>query len=104
MTSYKGDAHLEKLLHTAGETRPLAAIKDILRGVNASPEDLGDSDRWMRLVKTGTDADTKIQLAALKTTLAAEDNADVADRLGALRAEMKKRGIDGFFIPRADEF
>lgn len=104
MTTYKGDAHLEKLLHSAGETRPLSAIKDILRGVNASPEDLGDPDRWMRLVKTGTDAETKMQLAALKTTLAAEDSADVTDRLGALRTEMKKRGIDGFFIPRADEF
>src|SRR5262245_54989981 len=28
----------------------------------------------------------------------------MSDKLKALRAEMKKRGIDGFFIPRADEF
>jgi len=104
MTSYKGDAHLEKLLQAAGETRPLSAIKDILRGVNAAPEDLGDANRWMRLVTTSTDVETKIQLAALKQTLAAEKTPDVTDRLGTLRAEMKKRGIDGFFVPRADEF
>jgi Xaa-Pro aminopeptidase len=28
----------------------------------------------------------------------------MTDKLSALRAEMAKRGIDGFFIPRADEF
>lgn len=27
-----------------------------------------------------------------------------ADRLGRLRTEMARRGIDGFFVPRADEF
>ncbi len=30
--------------------------------------------------------------------------ADTASKLAALRAEMKDLGIDGFFVPRADEF
>lgn len=31
-------------------------------------------------------------------------NMPLQDRLSALRAEMKKRNIDGFFVPRSDEF
>ena len=31
------------------------------------------------------------------------DAANCAPRVAALRAELKKRGLDGFLIPRADE-
>jgi Xaa-Pro aminopeptidase len=106
--TYKGDAHLETLLKAAGETRPLDGIKDILRGIAAAPDDIGAPDMWLKLFKTNGDAETAAQLKALKNRLAAEQEAGQANktenRLEALRAEMKKRGIDGFFIPRADEF
>lgn len=101
--SYKGDEHLAKLLSAAGDTRDIAAIKKILCGINAAPDDLGAPDRWTKLFKTGDDAETIAQLSALKAQLKT-DAADDTARLAALRAEMTKRGIDGFFIPRADEF
>jgi len=102
--TYKGDAHLETLLKAAGETRPLDSIKDILRGIAAAPEDIGAPDQWLKLIKTDGSAEAATQLKALKKELAAGNNNTAENRLGALRAEMKKRGIDGFFIPRADEF
>lgn len=102
--TYKGDAHLETLLKTAGETRPLDSIKDILRGIAAAPEDIGAPDQWLKLIKTGNNTEAVTQLKALKKELAAGNDNTAENRMGALRAEMKKRGIDGFFIPRADEF
>lgn len=102
--TYKGDAHLETLLKAAGETRPLDSIKDILRGIAAAPEDIGAPDQWLKLIKTGGNDDAITQLKALKTELAADNDNRAENRMAALRAEMKKRGIDGFFVPRADEF
>ncbi|MDP2206142.1 MAG: aminopeptidase P family protein [Alphaproteobacteria bacterium] len=101
--SYKGDEHLAKLLAAAGEDRNLGTIKKILSGINAAPDDLGEPLRWTKLFKTGDDAEVVAQLSALRETLkpAAEPT---GGRLAALRAEMAKRNIDGFFIPRADEF
>ncbi|MBI1214343.1 MAG: M24 family metallopeptidase [Alphaproteobacteria bacterium] len=102
--SYKGDEHLQSLLSAAGEKRPVSEIKDALRGVNAAPEDLGEPDRWTRLFKTGADPEIIQQLSALKEQLAANENKAPQNRLADLRAEMDKLGVDGFFVPRADEF
>lgn len=105
--SYKGDENLSKLLIAAGESRSMESIRKVLAGINAAPDDMGDALRWTKLFTTGDDAETIAQLAALKNSLkpAADTvQAPAANRLAALRAEMKKRNIDGFFIPRADEF
>jgi Xaa-Pro aminopeptidase len=102
--SYKGDEHLQSLLAAAGEKRTVNEIKETLRGVNAAPADLGEPDRWTRLFKTGANPEIIRQLSALKEQLAANENNAPQDRLKDLRAEMKSRGVDGFFIPRADEF
>jgi Xaa-Pro aminopeptidase len=101
--SYKGDEHLSKLLAAAGEDRSLATIKKILSGINAAPDDLGDPLRWTKLFKIGGDAEVVAQLSALRETLKPAPET-AGGRLAALRAEMAKRHIDGFFIPRADEF
>jgi Xaa-Pro aminopeptidase len=101
--SYKGDDHLSKLLSAAGESRDIHTIKKILSGTNAAPDDLGEPLRWTKLFKTGGDAEVIAQLSALRDSLKpAEESA--GGRLAALRTEMAKRHIDGFFIPRADEF
>jgi len=101
--SYKGDEHLSKLLAAVGEDRSMATIKKILSGINAAPDDLGEPLRWTKLFKTGGDAEVVAQLSALRDSL--KPAAEPAEgRLAALRAEMAKRKIDGFFIPRADEF
>ncbi|MDE1153888.1 MAG: aminopeptidase P family protein [Micavibrio sp.] len=102
--AYKGDEHLKSLLSAAGEKRDVAEIKEALRGINAAPEDLGEPTRWTRLFKIGAHAETVQQLTALKEQLAANQNNVKQDKLADLRAELKKRGVDGFFIPRADEF
>ncbi len=39
----------------------------------------------------------------MKTVIRAESAAQQKERLGALRAELSRRGLDGFLIPRADE-
>ena len=100
--SYKGDAHLAKLLKAAGETRPLDEIKSVLKGIIAAPEDIAAPGLWLSLFKT--DKNAAEQLTALKNELAAEKPAPQQDKLAALRDEMKKRNIEGFYIPRADEF
>ena len=102
--TYKGDEHLQSLLSAAGEKRPVAEIKETLKGINAAPADLGEPDRWVKLFKTNGNAEAVAQLAALKKNLAANQNNVQQDKLADLRAEMAKRGVDGFFVPRADEF
>src|SRR5262245_29279211 len=43
------------------------------------------------------------QKAPFQTFDDQSDPTTVAPRLAALRAELKKRGLDGFLVPRADE-
>lgn len=102
--AYKGDDHLKSLLTAAGETRGLEDIKQILSGINAAPADIGAPDRWQLLFKTGANPEVAQQLGALKEQLAANQNTAKQEKLSDLRAEMKKRGVEGFFVPRADEF
>ena len=102
--TYKGDEHLQSLLSAAGETRPVAEIKETLKGINAAPADMGEPDRWVKLFKTNGSSEAVAQLAALKEHLAANQNSQKQNKLADLRAEMAKRGVDGFFVPRADEF
>lgn len=102
--SYKGDEHLKSLLSASGEKRTVEEVKETLRGINAAPADLGEPQRWARLFTTNDNAETVQQLAALKEHLAANQNNVKQDKLADLRAEMAKRGVDGFYIPRADEF
>src|SRR5215218_9983233 len=40
----------------------------------------------------------------LKTSDPATDKAAIPRRLEALRAELKNQGLDGFIVPRQDEF
>ncbi|MEZ0224333.1 MAG: aminopeptidase P family protein [Alphaproteobacteria bacterium] len=102
--TYKGDDHLKSLLIAAGEKRTVDDVKETLKGINAAPGDLGDPDRWTRLFKTNGNAEVVAQLAALKEHLAANQNNVQQNKLADLRAELTKRGVDGFFVPRADEF
>lgn len=102
--TYKGDEHLQSLLSAVGETRPVAEIKETLKGINAAPADMGEPDRWVKLFRTNGNTEAVAQLAALKEHLAANQNSQKQNKLADLRAEMAKRGVDGFFVPRADEF
>jgi len=102
--AYKGDANLEQLLKTAKETRSLADIKDILKGIVAAPEDIAAPDRWLTLFKSASDKAVAGQLAALKDKMAEHPETIHQNKLADTRAEMARRDIDGFFVPRADEY
>jgi Xaa-Pro aminopeptidase len=102
--TYKGDEHLKNLLAVAGEKRSLAEVKETLKGINAAPADLGEPLRWVKLFSTGGSAEIIQQLSALKEQLAANQNNVQQNKLADLRAEMAARDVEGFFIPRADEF
>lgn len=106
--AYRGDDALAALLAGAGIRVTLDDLRSLVAGVNAAPPGL-DPDGWMVLL--GTDpADLpgalREQLRALKADMASHaggGRADAAGRLAALRAELGRRGLDGFVVPRADE-
>lgn len=78
-----------------------------MRGVAAAPEGLAGPE-WVELITPDSDAELTKALTAWRAELAtADDGLDVApapaERLVLLRAELARRGIDGFVVPRADE-
>ena len=102
--TYKGDANLEKLLKAARETQSLGEVKATLKGILAAPEDIAAPKLWLTLFKSASTPEIAQQLTALKEEMAEHQPAPQHNKLAELRAEMAKRGIDGFFIPRADEY
>jgi Xaa-Pro aminopeptidase len=98
------DVVLEGLLKAARSRLRPGDLPALLAGVSAAPEGL-DPDAWMALVAPEVGPELKAQLrplyqAARKGSPAA---ATIADRLGALRAELARQGLVGFIVPRADE-
>ena len=96
-----------QLLRQRGRPSDPAALASLMRGVAAAPEGLAGPE-WVELVAADSDADLTRALTAWRAELAAADDglATVpapADRLARLRAELARRGIDGFVVPRADE-
>lgn len=104
--AYQGDAVLADLLRADGIDRSVAAIRDLIAGVNAAPD--GElPDAWLDLVSARRSEALSEQLLALRATIdrpADPAKGDHAARLAALRAELKRRGLDGFVVPRADEY
>ncbi|MGF1609667.1 MAG: aminopeptidase P family protein [Kiloniellales bacterium] len=103
--AYQGDAALGRLLAESGSALDAAAVRDLLAGVLAAPEG-EDPDAWKVLVAAEPSAALRDQLRALKAALAQEQpkgETDHAVRLAALRAELARRGLDGFMVPHADE-
>ena len=110
----QGDDTIERLLEEArGRLRQpdagAEALRALIHGVLAAPEGI-DPDAWMDLVVAGPGPALRQRLASLKAELAAktgdgidDDETPPAQRLADLRRELKRRGIDGFIIPRSDE-
>jgi len=103
--AYRGDADLARLLSAAGVTRSVDEVRALIAGVNAAPD--GERpDRWLDLVGTDLGDELTGQLKALRALVpapAAPEVGDHADRVQRLRAELARRGLQGFVIPRADE-
>lgn len=95
------------LLRQRGRNPDPAALDSLMRGVAAAPESLAGPE-WVELVAPDADAELTKALTKWRAELAeAGDGLDAspapADRLADLRAELKRRGLDGFVVPRADE-
>ncbi|MHB1219400.1 MAG: aminopeptidase P family protein [Alphaproteobacteria bacterium] len=104
---YQGDEALARLLKKAGVTRGVAEIRALVAGAAAAPE-AADPDAWLVLVAPDASPALAAQLKALKAELKAEAVArpepSYPERLAALRAEMARRGLAGFLVPRTDEY
>jgi Xaa-Pro aminopeptidase len=104
--AYQGDEVLERLLRKAGSAYQVHELTGLLAGVEAAPAP-ADGDAWMELVAPAASNALKAQLAAYRSEVAparpsAKDGTTVT-RVAALRAELKRRGLAGFIVPRADE-
>jgi len=78
-----------------------------MRGVAAAPEGLAGPE-WVELIDPKADAELTKALTAWRAELARASGGlgqspAPGERLAALRAELKQRGLDGFVVPRADE-
>jgi Xaa-Pro aminopeptidase len=98
---------LERLLRKAGSRYALADLRDLIAGIEAAPEPL-DPDAWMALVAADPGEPLKAQLRAFRARLhiahkGGASREEIAARVAALRAELARRGLDGFIVPRADE-
>lgn len=104
--AYQGDAVLADLLRADGIDRSVASIRDLIAGVNAAPD--GElPGAWLDLVSARRSDASSEQLKALRATIdrpADPAKGDHSTRLANLRAELKRRGLDGFVVPRADEY
>ena len=95
------------LLRKRGRSPEPAALDSLMRGVAAAPEGLSGPE-WVELVDPSADAELTTALSAWRAELAAADDGleaspAPASRLADLRAELRRRGLDGFIVPRADE-
>ena len=95
------------LLRRHGRGADPAALGELMRGVAAAPESLSGPE-WVELVDPAADAEWTRALCDWRAELAAADDGLQAspappERLANLRAELKRRGLDGFVVPRADE-
>lgn len=106
MNEMLSDNDFSDALRGAGVDLSAAAVDDIIRGVLAAPSGL-DPEGWMVLV-ADPPSPTLCQsltrrMDQLRRAAAAGARPDAAARLDALRTEMKRLGLDGFLVPRADE-
>jgi Xaa-Pro aminopeptidase len=103
--SYQGDAVLAGLLRESRPYTDLDGLKALIPGVAAAPA--GErADDWISLVAAAPSEAAKAQLRALKagfTPARPTSPAGIAERLAALRAELKRQNLTGFLIGRGDE-
>ena len=100
-----GDEEGVRALMRSGVTIGAAELRDLLAGVAAAPMGF-EPDSWMALIADRLPPAARATLSAL---LAKERrrvtpvSADRGARLAALRADMRRRRLAGFVVPRSDE-
>ena len=100
----EAQAPLERALAGAGVRMPADDVRALIRGVAAAA--VRDKD-WLRLLLSTTEGALADRLETLRRAYAAApdgiDAPQAAARLKALRAELARRRLDGFVVPRSDE-
>jgi Xaa-Pro aminopeptidase len=99
------DAMLAKLLRQDGSGFDVAGATALVAGVLAAAPNAIAAD-WVRLVAPHPSPELIAALSALAASLSAAPPAPgpgPAERLALLRAELARRGVHGFLVPRADE-
>jgi Xaa-Pro aminopeptidase len=107
---YEGDEAMAARLKSSGSRLNIKELRQLVAGVLAAPR--GERPReWMTLVAAERDSALEAQLDALMAEMAAQRPASApaqgparAERLAALRNELARHRLDGFLVPRADEF
>jgi len=107
--TYQGDAVLAGLLSKSGSVYSVAEVRSLISGVLGAAE-ARDPEAWCVLVAADPSPALTAQLVALKDQIAQDaapapiDGTTYKARLAAVRAGLVRLGIDGFLVPRADEF
>lgn len=105
------DRTLADLLEEAGSTLDAEALDDLVAGVAAAPPAL-DRDAWLALISDAPPDDVSPALkqrlgerlaAARERVAVGVPPANAADRLAALRAELRRRRLAGMVVPKTDE-
>ncbi|MBT3660397.1 MAG: aminopeptidase P family protein [Rhodospirillaceae bacterium] len=98
----------QRLLDDAGSDLDAADAMEIIHGVAAAPIAGDDPERWLGLIAAAPGDALKSKLMdTLAETRAAgeagESGGSAAERLDALRNELRAREVDGFIVPKSDE-
>lgn len=105
------DRTLADLLEEAGSTLDAEALDDLVAGVAAAPPAL-DREAWLALIADVPPDDVSPALKQLlgERLVAARERgavgvppANAADRLAALRTELRRRRLAGMVVPKTDE-
>lgn len=107
--TYRGDDSLAALLREAGVSTDVAGVRDLVKGAVSALAGR-TTETWIELIAPEATPELRAQLLALKDEMAAGADPGFtvgpapADRLAALRAELKTRGLDGILIPVGDAY
>jgi len=103
------DRELDQLLRKGRARVDLVGAREVIRGILATPS-ADDEKAWLDLISPEADGKLLEGLRQLRDRIAESAGDDGlggrrADpkRLANLRNELKRRGLDGFIVPKADE-
>ncbi len=108
-TQYEGDEALLARLRRAGATLDLAQLHALVEGIVAAPR-AGSDDAWIALLAGSVDEPLCDQLQLLKERTGERHDPEFsigpapADRIAQLRDQLLALGLDGFIVPRTDEY
>ena len=97
------------MLLEARSPHSLAETKSLCAAIASAPRSEGGANRWLALIAPEAPQPLIEQLSALVEKMAGGYDAAISDpgaapvRVNALRAELARRRLSGFIVPRADE-